>query len=118
LLRLYFISDARYAGTLDGMGSWSGKAVWSNELPSSEKETLLGLLKLPPSSGPARWWLTEFEDRWPYAIAPGDLYFAPARTQAPVLRWADANATHDASIGLCLALAGLVWLRKKHGPAA
>lgn len=118
LLRLYFISDERYAGTLDGTGSWSGKAVWSNELPSSEKETLLGLLKLPPSSGPSRWWLTEFEDRWPYGIAPGDLYFAPARTQAPVLRWADARPTHDASLGLCLALAGLVWLRKKHGPAA
>jgi hypothetical protein len=116
LLRLYFISESRYAGTLDGTDSWSGKAVWSNALPAAEKETLLGLLKLPPSSGPAQWWLTEFEDRWPYGIAPGDLYFAPARTQAPVLRWADARPTHDASLGLCLAWAGLVWLRKNTPP--
>ena len=51
-----------------------------------------------------------------YGIAPGDLYVAPARTQAPVLRWADARPTHDASLGLCLAWAGLVWLRKNTPP--
>ena len=103
LLRLYFISDARYDGTLDGTHSWSGKAVWSNALPQPEKETLLKLLKLAPSSGPERWWLTEFEDRWPYGIAPGDLYFAPARTQKPLLRWAAARTTTDASLFLCVA---------------
>jgi hypothetical protein len=35
---------------------------------------LLGDLPLEPG----RWWLTEFEDRWPYASAPGDLWFSPA----------------------------------------
>lgn len=113
LLRLYFISDARYEGKLDGTHSWSGKAVWSNPLPPLEKETLLKLLKLPPTSGPERWWLTEFEDRWPYGIAAGDLYFAPAQSQKPVLRWSDARATTDVSLGVCFAVAGLALLRKK-----
>ena len=113
LLRLYFISDERYDGALDGTHSWSGKAVWSNALPQSEKETLLQLLKLPPSSGPEKWWLTEFEDRWPYGIAPGDLYFAPARTQARLLRSADTRTTTDVSLAMCVALAGSVLLRKK-----
>lgn len=114
LLRLYFISDERYEGALDGTHSWSGKAVWSNPLPQSEKDTLRRLLKLPPSSGPQKWWLTEFEDHWRYGIAPGDLYFAPARTQKPLLRWADARSgTTDVSLVVCLALAGLVLLRKK-----
>lgn len=114
-LRLYFISDARYEGKLDGTNSWSGNAVWSNALPQSEKETLLGLLKLPPSSGPERWWLTEFEDRWPYGIAPGDLYFAPARSQKAVQRWADTRATTDVSLGVCFAVAGLALMRKRRG---
>ena len=114
LLRLYFISDKRYNGALDGGHAWSGKAVWSNPLPPSEKETLLRQLKLPPSSGPEKWWLTEFEDRWKYGIAPGDLYFAPARIQKPLLRWAETRSTGtDVSLVLCLALAGLVLLRKK-----
>ena len=114
LLRLYFISDERYDGALDGGHAWSGKAVWSNPLPPSEKETLLRLLKLPPASGPEKWWLTEFEDHWKYGVAPGDLYFAPARTQAKLVRWADARgATTDVSLLVCLAVAGMVLLRRK-----
>ena len=113
LLRLYFISDARYDGALDGTNSWSGKPVWSNALPPSEKQTLLGLLKLPPASGPEQWWLTEFEDHWPYGIAPGDLYFTRAHSQKPVQRWAETRPATDVSLGVCFAVAGLVLFRKK-----
>ena len=113
LLRLYFISDARYDGALDGSNSWSGKPVWSNALPPSEKQTLLGLLKLPPASGPEHWWLTEFEDRWPYGIAPGDLWFTRAHSQKPVQRWAETRPATDVSLGVCFAVAGLVLFRKK-----
>lgn len=113
LLRLYFIGDARYAGSLDG-ASWSGKAVWSRPLPQAEKESLLSELRLPANSGPERWWLTEFEDHWPYGVAPGDLYFAPAKSQSTITRWAaTGDTTTDISLSAGLAIAAMVLMRKK-----
>jgi len=113
LLRLYFIGNARYAGTLDG-ARWSGKAVWSHALPQAEKDSLLSELRLPANSGPARWWLTEFEDHWPYGVAPGDLYFAHAKSQETITRRTAANGTGtDISLGAGLALACVVLLRRK-----
>ncbi len=114
LLRLYFISDARYDGGLDGANSWSGKAVWSNAVAPVDKEALLRHLKLPATSGPAKWWLTEFEDRWPYRVAPGDLYFARSGLQKPIARGAFAaqGPGMDLSLPLGFAAAGLVLLRR------
>lgn len=74
LLRIYFIADARYRGQIDGGRKWSGKAVWSNDI-TRYRERLLRELKLPESMGPQKWWLTEFEDHWPYEKAAGDVYF-------------------------------------------
>jgi hypothetical protein len=47
---------------------------------------VLELLKLPPTTGPAGWWLTEFEDDWPYQAAPSDVYFSRDADQNPVKR--------------------------------
>lgn len=85
LLRIYFIADARYRGEIDGGRKWSGNAVWSGDITPHRAE-LLADLGLPAGSGPAQWWLTEFEDRWPYAKAAGDLWFqrdAGSRKLAP-----------------------------------
>jgi hypothetical protein len=60
--------------------------VWAGELSAADRARALDLLKLPASTGPAKWWLTEFEDPWPYRAAPGDLYFARAPSQAPLQR--------------------------------
>jgi hypothetical protein len=46
----------------------------------------LGLLKLPENTGPAEWWLTEFEDPWPYATAPSVLYFSPSADHGTLKR--------------------------------
>jgi hypothetical protein len=117
LLRLYFISNARYEGALEGGDTWTGKAVWSNKLATQQTNKLAGILKLPTLTGTKNWWLTEFEDRWPYGIASGDLYFAPARSQAPVSR--DAVSMYaagiDISLPLCLSLAVVVLSRRKLG---
>jgi hypothetical protein len=86
LLRMYFISDARYQGVLGDTATWSGKPVWSGAIDSENKANLLKALKLPATSGPSSWWLTEFEDRWPYAVAPGDLYFARSPSQQTIER--------------------------------
>ena len=65
LLRMYFIADARFRGEIEGARKWSGKTVWSGDI-TSHREELLRELGLPRDTGPAKWWLTEFEDRWPY----------------------------------------------------
>jgi hypothetical protein len=76
LLRIYFIAEARYRGEIDGEKPWSGKTVWADDI-TRHKASLLKSLKLPASTGPDTWWLTEFEDNWRYQKAAGDIYFSP-----------------------------------------
>jgi hypothetical protein len=75
LLRIYFIADSAYSGKINGK-PWSGKAVWSGDI-TPHKSSLIAQLKLPENTGPKTWWLTEFEDIWPYSKAAGDVYFSP-----------------------------------------
>lgn len=86
LLRIYFIGDARYQGDLTPQQPWTGKAVWSNKLDSDSRKHALDALKLPEASVPATWWLTEFEDPWPYSLAPADVYFSPDANQSGLKR--------------------------------
>ncbi len=79
LLRIYFISDKAYAGAFDG-GKWNGNIAWSGDV-THEKDDLLRALKLPADSGTDTWWLTEFEDQWAYAKAPGDVFFTVSKNQ-------------------------------------
>jgi hypothetical protein len=86
LLRIYFIADARYEGALTRELPWTGKVAWAGTLGDEDRKKLLGMLKLPEATGPVKWWLTEFEDDWPYRPAPADLTFARAADQGPVRR--------------------------------
>jgi hypothetical protein len=86
LLRIYFLAEARYRGELTKEAAWTGKVAWTNKLSGSDRKKLLQMLKLPQSTGPAAWWLTEFEDDWPYQAAPADVYFSPDTNQNPVKR--------------------------------
>jgi hypothetical protein len=90
LLRIYFIAEGRYRGELTKESPWTGKVAWSNPLTAQQRQHALDLLKLPlpKSAGPEQWWLTEFEDPWPYATAPADLYFARDSNQATLRRQA------------------------------
>jgi hypothetical protein len=97
LLRIYFIADARYRGEFPATifsksQAWTGKPVWSNKVSAEDRKKVLEQLKLPPSTGPAEWWLTEFEDDWPYAMAVGDLYFSRDRDQRKIKRHSYAAA--------------------------
>ena len=86
LLRIYFIANQAYRGEFDPTTPWTGKTVWSGDI-SAERDALLKDLKLQGVEGiPAKWWLTEFEDQWPYTQAPGDVAFVPAKNQSPVRR--------------------------------
>ncbi|HEX8915650.1 MAG TPA: DUF2330 domain-containing protein [Humisphaera sp.] len=96
-LRIYFLSDGRYDGTLP-LQPWTGKTAWSGKVSAADRTRLLDVLKLPATTGPSEWWLTEFEDDWPYRAAPGDLTFVRSADQSPVARppqtvYAAATAT-------------------------
>jgi hypothetical protein len=86
LLRIYFIADARYEGELTEEVPWTGRVAWSDKITAEDRQKVLDLLKLPDTSGPADWWLTEFEDNWPYQTAPADLHFARSSDQSTVKR--------------------------------
>jgi hypothetical protein len=85
-LRIYFVGETRYKGTLGDNAAWSGKTIWSKPLSPAEKENLLHLLNLSDRTGPDQWHLTEFEDHWLYRAAPADVYFAPNEDQSHVER--------------------------------
>lgn len=86
LLRIYFLAEARYQGELTKDVPWTGKVAWAGWLKSDDRKKLLDQLKLPETTGPADWWLTEFEDNWPYRAAPADVSFARAADQSTVKR--------------------------------
>ena len=77
----YFVGEARYEGHFPSGQAWEGKARWSQPLASDQRAQLLRQLGLSESTGPSRYWLTEFIDHWPYGKAPGDVYFAPSASQ-------------------------------------
>jgi hypothetical protein len=86
LLRIYFLAEARYQGDLTREVPWTGKVAWAGKLSEADRKKTLELLGLPASTGPAEWWLTEFEDEWPYRTAPADVYFARDADQKAVKR--------------------------------
>jgi hypothetical protein len=83
-LRIYFLAEARYQGELAKDGHWTGTTAWANKLKSEDRKRILELLKLPQTTGLAEWFLTEFEDNWPYQVATTDVYFARASDQNTV----------------------------------
>lgn len=85
LLRIYFLSDARYGGELTKDFPWTGRVVWAGKLSADARSKTAELLSIAPSGAP-EWWLTEFEDPWPYRAAPADLYFAASDEQSDVRR--------------------------------
>ena len=104
LLRIYFLADARYQGDLTKDQPWTGNVAWAGPLNQDQRKSVLELLRLPESTGPANWWLTEFEDRWPYKVAPADLYFSPSPTQTnvrrePIIKYVGAKQTPDVAFG-------------------
>ncbi|HVK09948.1 MAG TPA: DUF2330 domain-containing protein [Gemmataceae bacterium] len=100
LLRIYFLADARYRGELTKDVPWTGTVAWAGKLEAADREKVLGMLGLPATSGPAEWYLTEFEHLWPYEAAPADVYFSPdprqmdARRQ-PIVQYVSAASRPD-----------------------
>lgn len=85
LLRIYMAGEGRFRGDLAG-GTWTGRAVWSGAIPDAMRGEIISAAGLSPESTPATWWLTEFEDQWPYAVAPSDLTFRLDSDQGTIRR--------------------------------
>jgi hypothetical protein len=86
LLRIYFVAESRYEGRFPSGQAWEGKPRWSQPLQENQRSQLLHHLGLPERTGPSRFWLTEFEDHWPYGKAPGDVYFSASTDQRKLAR--------------------------------
>lgn len=124
LLRIFFVGDGRYQGELTG-GTWTGTVAWSNKLSAADRDRAIAALKLPAGAAPGEWWLTEFEDAWPYAKAPSDLYFTRNPKQdtlerPPVVVYtARDGSTSDAALAVVSAFAIPMFFRRrrraKHG---
>ena len=119
LLRIYFLSNQRYEGELTKDSRWTGKVVWSKSLSDDQCRSLHQQLALPEKQV-SLWWLTEFEDRWPYRPAPADLYFAASSDHTLVERPAQvAQAEGQGSVDVMpmVILAALVmpvwWTRAR-----
>jgi hypothetical protein len=108
LLRIYFIADTQYVGKINGSAPWSEKTKWSGDI-TRHRTSLLRKLNLPPHSTPSKWWLTEFEDAWPYEKAAGDVYFSPAEKQETITRDGIAHHSRIDASGFLMA-ACLLWV--------
>jgi hypothetical protein len=122
LLRIYFISDARYQGELTKGTPWTGRVAWAGKVGAEDRKKTLDLLKLPEATGPAEWWLTEFEDNWPYRPAPADVYFSRSDDQSdvrrpPIIEYVSTSWPTDATVyALAFALAAPPLARRIRRP--
>ena len=103
LLRIFFLGDARFEGELTEEVNWTGKVAWSNPIQPRDWQKTRELLKLPEIADTEKWWLTEFEDNWPYQVAPADVYFTPNENQArvkrpPIIRYISAPSQPDVTM--------------------
>lgn len=118
LLRIYFLGDARYDGELTKEQPWTGKVTWAGKLTGDSRKRALDLLKLPETTGPAEYWLTEFEDSWPYQPAPADLYFAPSAKQdsvkrPPIIQYVSSPLPNDITAYAAAAVVVLPLFRRR-----
>ena len=120
LLRIYFLAEARYLGEMTKENAWTGKVAWAGHVSAENRAKVLDQLHLPATTGPADWWLTEFEDNWPYKAAPADVYFSPDAIQdevkrRPIVEYVAVPRSPDGSVfllGGAVALASVPRLRR------
>jgi hypothetical protein len=103
LLRIYFIADGRYEGDLTRDIPWSGEVVWAGKLSEKNRDELKDTLRLWGKPAPKEWYLTEFEDNWPYQPAPAEVYFRRSANQekvrrAPILQYVQSSSPTDVTV--------------------
>jgi hypothetical protein len=115
LLRIYFLADARFQGEMTKDWPWTGKVAWAGKLSPESRKQVLEQLRLPETTGPAEWWLTEFEDNWPYRVAPADVYFSRSENQndvrrPPIVHYVKGRSAPDVMPFVLAAAIGLMFV--------
>ena len=77
--------------------------VWANHVGNADRNALAERAQLPTGLSDRVLWLTEFEDAWPYKVAPADVYFSPSDKQdplkrEPIIRYTSAPLPADAAV--------------------
>jgi hypothetical protein len=89
-LRVYYLGEARVAGTLGQEGVWPGKTVWANRCPDYTLNNVVNGLGLPPDEVKTLqakpWHLTEFEDQSSPRPGTHEVFFDRAADQSAVER--------------------------------
>jgi hypothetical protein len=86
LLRVYFVSDFKAAGTIAGGATWPGKVVWAG-IPIGDDWAAARLTAgVPEPAAGKPLWLTEFEDASSPRPGNEDLMFSPHPDPSPVER--------------------------------
>ncbi len=88
LLRVFFVGEKQMQGVVgEKANTWYGAGVvWANTLTAAQREKCLTDLKLPATTAPQNWYLTEFEDKNVNRLPDSELYFKEASTQTPIAR--------------------------------
>ena len=90
MLKVYFLSDKRYEGTLGDAGQWPGQPAWSNAIPVHLTSTVFANVGLEPKAKDAatakKWHLTEFEDKSFPRPGTDEVYFKVAADQTALER--------------------------------
>ena len=90
MLKVFFLSDKRYEGTLGDKGEWPGRAAWANATPPNAAIQVFANLGFEPKLGASesakKWHLTEFEDKSFPRPGVDEVYFKPAADQTTIER--------------------------------
>jgi Uncharacterized protein conserved in bacteria (DUF2330) len=84
VLRLFFLADQRYEGTLGDQGKWPGSTVWADDV-SGKVQDLTTPLKLTDALAKSLEgvrYLTEFQDNSNPRPGTDEVYFRPASDQS------------------------------------
>lgn len=89
-LRVFFLSDARYEGSIGKEGIWPARTAWANVLPEPTLKSLVQGLNMQTAEGNLlngqKWHLTELLDQSSPRLGTDEIYFKKSQDQTTVER--------------------------------
>ncbi len=90
LLKVFFLSESRYEGTLGESGTWPGQPVWANTTPEHVAKAVFSHIGLDDAKQSEelkkKWHLTEFEDKSFPRPGTDEIYFKKSADQSMLER--------------------------------